>query len=395
MEATVVSLGKAVLDGALGYAKSAAAEEMALQLGLERDVGFVADEMEMMQSFLMTAADGGHQHQRDDKVLTTWVKQVRDVAYNVEDNLVDFAIQAERGKTSCLGCIPRNLCDRSRIAKEVKELKAKVEDVSSRNRRYRLIKDGAAGASEPAASLTAEQGGIAAAAAAAMFGVDHEKAKVDLLQLVMSEELNLRVIAVWGTSGDLGKMSEICKVVDDPNVRAKFGCHAWVRVTTTRPFDPKEFLRSMVRQFCETSYQAEHEEDGRVGQHGGGTVGGDVLLRMEKMGQSDLVRDFSARVSSDSYLVVIDGLSTMDEWRCIKTYFPDKKSGSRIVVATQQVEVASLCTEQPYQVSELKQLSAEQILYLFHKKVRSEALEPYIPLVVHLRYIFISKEKSI
>jgi len=76
MEATVVSLGKAVLDSALGYARSAAAEEVALQLGVERDVGFVADEMEMMRSFLMAAAAagddaGGHQRRDDDKVLAT------------------------------------------------------------------------------------------------------------------------------------------------------------------------------------------------------------------------------------------------------------------------------------------------------------------------------------
>ena len=51
----MVSLGKAVLDGALDYAKSAAAEETALQLGVESDVAFVTDELEMMQSFLTTA----------------------------------------------------------------------------------------------------------------------------------------------------------------------------------------------------------------------------------------------------------------------------------------------------------------------------------------------------
>jgi hypothetical protein len=56
MEATVVSLGKVVLDGALDYAKSAAAEEMAaLQFGVESDMAFVTDELEMMQPFLMTA----------------------------------------------------------------------------------------------------------------------------------------------------------------------------------------------------------------------------------------------------------------------------------------------------------------------------------------------------
>ena len=89
-----------------------------------RDVAFVTDELEMMQSFLMTADE---ERDRNDKLLTAWVKQVRNVAYNVEDNLVDFTIQAEQEKPPLLGCIPRNLCDRRRIGKEVKELKAALE----------------------------------------------------------------------------------------------------------------------------------------------------------------------------------------------------------------------------------------------------------------------------
>jgi hypothetical protein len=201
---------------------------------------------------------------------------------------------------------------------------------------------------------------------------DQEKAKVDVRQLIISEEVDLRVIAVWGTSGDLGKTSEICSVFDDPKVEAKFGCRAWVRLTPTQPFDPKEFLNSMVRQFFENSFSQEHgasTDQERI------TVGGSVLLKMEKMEQSDLVRVFSVHVRrSNSYLIVIDGVSTIHEWRCIKTYFPDMKNGSRIVVATQQVEIATLCTEQQFQVSELKQLSSDQTLYLFHKKVRSEPL---------------------
>lgn len=59
MEATVVSVGKSVLVGALGYARSKAAEEVTLQLGVEGDVAFIADELEMMQSFIM-ATDEEH-----------------------------------------------------------------------------------------------------------------------------------------------------------------------------------------------------------------------------------------------------------------------------------------------------------------------------------------------
>ncbi|KAG2565686.1 hypothetical protein PVAP13_7NG131736 [Panicum virgatum] len=361
MEATAVSIGKAVLNGALGYAKSKAAEEMALQLGVEDDVSFITDELEMMQSFLMAADE----ERAQTKVLTTWVKHVRDVSYNVEDNLVDFEIHAGREKPPILGCVPRNMRHRRRIAKEVKKLKAKVEDVSNRNLRYRLIKDGAGG-SKPS-SVGVEQGGTAGDVTS-MFGIDEAwrqalEPKMDLSQLITSAEVDLRVIAVWGTNSDLGKTSEISKVFDDPDVKKKFGCTAWLRLM--RPFDQKGFLHSIVRQFYVNSSQV--QQPGIAQEET--VVGADVLMKMEKMEQIDLVREFCAHVSSNNYLIVIDDLSTIDEWHCIKTYFPDKKNRSRIVVATQKIEIASLCTEQPYQASELKQLSSDQILYVFHKKL--------------------------
>ncbi|XP_062195141.1 probable disease resistance protein RF45 isoform X1 [Phragmites australis] len=350
MEATVVSVGKSVLNGALNYAKSMLAEEIALQLGVQRDVTFVADELEMMQSFLMTADD----EQDEQKVLKTWVKQVRDLAYDVEDNLQDFALHSD--KKPSRWCIICTLWERRGIAKGVKELKARVEDVSSRNLRYRLIKDGSA--SKPAAA--AEQ---AATADAAVFGFGiEENSMVNLADLISSKEVDLRVISVWGTGGDLGKTSEIRKVYDDEAVKKKFGCRAWVRLM--RPFNPREFIKNLVKQFYENS--PDSIEKG----HEGTTVGANALMKIEKMEQMDLVlNEFHQQVNGNQYLIVIDDLSTIVDWDCIKTYFPDRKNCSRIIVSAQQAEVASLCTEQPYQMSELKWVSAEQTLYLFYKKV--------------------------
>ncbi|VAI41601.1 unnamed protein product [Triticum turgidum subsp. durum] len=331
MEATGVSLGKAALGGALGYATSKAAEEIALQLGVERDVNFIRDELQMMQSFLMTADE----EQSQNKVLTTWVKQIGVLAYKVEDSLMDFGLHSE--KRPFLGCIPRNPGDRRRIAKEVKELRAEVEDVSNRNLRYRLIKESSC--SNPTAAE--EQ----------FATFVHEKSSVvDLHQLINSNDVNLRVIAMWGTCGDIGKTSAIQEIYDDPKVLKRFGFHAWIRLM--HPFNPQEFLRSLVRQFYENS----HDEVGNV------------LAKMEKMDQSDLVHVFNALLCSNSYLVIINDLSTIEEWHCIKKYFPDNKKQSRIIVSTQQVEIACLCTEKPYQVSEFKQLSCDQTIYLFHKK---------------------------
>ncbi|AQK39556.1 Disease resistance protein RPM1 [Zea mays] len=321
MEATALSLGKAVLGGALSYAKSKAAEEVALQLGVEDDVTFITDELQMMQSFLMTADEERSQT----KVVTTWVTQVRDLAYNVEDSLMDFGIDV--GKKPIWGCIPRSSCDRRRIAKEVKKLRSKVEDVSNRNLRYRLIKDGSR--SKPAGA--AEQ-------TTASDGVERQKPKADLLQLVTSKEVDLRVVAVCGTTGDRGKTAAIHEVYDHPSVASKYGLRAWVRLI--HPFNPEEFLRSMVRQFLENFH------DKPQGGEEATNVGATVLLKMDKMNQSDLVHTFTTQLSSNSYLIVIDDLCTVEEWQRIRRFFPDNKKESRIIVSTQQVEVISEIQEE-------------------------------------------------
>ncbi|KAF8701891.1 hypothetical protein HU200_033218 [Digitaria exilis] len=304
MEATAWSVGKAVLDGALGYAKSFVAEEIALQLGVERDVIFIADELEMMQSFLMTADE----EQDKNKVLLTWVKQVRNTAYNVEDNLMDFALHTEK-KPFCF-FIPRNLWERRRITKEVKDLRAKVEDVSNRNLRYRLIK----GSGSKATTNAEEQASLATIA---MLGIDEEtrttmnleNSVIGLRQLVTNEDRDRTVLAVWGGTGDL-RMTAIQEVYDDSDVRANFGFCAWAKLV--RPFSPKEFIQSLMRQY----YQ-----------------------------------------------------NFPEEWDCIENFFPRNNKGNRVIVSTQYGEIARLCAEKPQQVSKLKQGSTNQSLYLIHKKV--------------------------
>ena len=66
---------------------------------------------------------------------------------------------------------------------------------------------------------------------------------------------------------------------------------------------------------------------------------------------------------------MLNDLSTIEEWDQIKNCFKNNKKGSRIIVSTSHVEVASLCAGLQSQASELKQLSADQTLYAFYEKV--------------------------
>lgn len=341
-----MSIGKSVLNGALGYAKSAVAEEVALLLGVQRDKAFVTDELEMMQSFLMMAHDEGDDH---NKVSKTWVKQVRDVAYDVEDSLQDFVLHVQK---QSWWRIPRTLLDRRYVAKQMKELRARVEDVSQRNLRYRLID----GASKPAKDFGKSTNG-----APAMFGVDEARryaarqqphSRVDLAQLILKKEAlgsnQIGVIGVWGTSGTIGHTSIISEAYENQIVKLNFPCRAWVRVT--RPFHPKEFVQSVLKQFRASTVELV-----------------DVLLE-EVRSVHELAHEYGGCVDEKRYLIVLTDLSTIEEWHQIRTCFPKNKLWNQIVVSTEHVEVASLCSGQKSMASELKQLSADQTIYAFYQQ---------------------------
>ncbi|CAO2192303.1 unnamed protein product [Urochloa humidicola] len=350
MEATAVSVGKAVLDEVLGYAKSAIAEEVAWQLGIECDQAFIRDELQMMQAFLMAA----HEERDGHRVINTWVKQVRDVAYDVEDCLRYFAVRL--GK-SYWWRIPCTLLDRRHIAKKMKELRAKVEDVSQRNMRYRLIKG-----SDTKTATSTRQYSIAGAT---VFGEEawrlQDKAKLDLSQLINMEGMDLKVIAVWGTSGVLGQTAVIKRVYNDLKTTKRFGCYAWIRIV--HPFSPSEFLQYIMRQF----YVEYLEEAGKTQEKT--TLGAQVLKKMGMIKQNALVAEFNKHVNEKSYLIVLNDLSNIEEWDGIKTYFPNNKKGSRIIVSTRQAEIASLCTEQDCVVYELKQSFVDQDIFAFCDEV--------------------------
>ncbi|WVZ50829.1 hypothetical protein U9M48_002050 [Paspalum notatum var. saurae] len=342
MEATALSIGKSVLNGALGYAKSALAEEVALQLGVQKDHAFVADELEMMRSFMMEA----HEERDDNKVVNTWVKQVRDTAYDVEDSLQDFAVRLNRpSRWRFLS----TLLERRRVAKQMKELRAKVEDVSQRNMRYRLIK-GTTGSK--ATTDAAEQSSLIANA---IFGIDdarraakQENQRVDLAQLISDDDGDddLKVIAVWGTSGDIGQTTIIRAAFENLDVQSKFEGHAWVRVM--HPFCPKGFVQSLVSQFLAVE-------------------GVKNLLDTDKTLQ-DLAHEFDGYVNNKRFLIVLTDLCTIEEWDQIRKCFPKCNKGSRIIVSTTQIEVASLCVGQESHATELKKLSVDQTLYAFYDK---------------------------
>jgi hypothetical protein len=356
MEATALSLGKSVLDGALGYAKSAVVEEVALQLGVQRDHAFIREELEMMRAFLRAAHDERDDHQ----VLMTWVKQVRDVAYDAEDILQDCSVHL---KKPSWWRRPTTLRERRHIAKKMKELRARVEDVSQRNLRYQLVKSVGSTSGD-----SAEVSG-----AAAMSGIEEalrqqNKSKADLIRLINNKDEDLRVIGVWGTADVLGEKSIVKRAYDGLKRDRKFQYHAWISMVP--PLNTAAILQDIVMQFAVDSLEEETEK------HTSAPDEAQDLRRLWVAKEDDLVDEFRKFLNEKSYLIVVNNLSTMDEWDQIRTCFPTNKKGSRVLVCTEHVKVASLCVEpSTLLLPEHKQLFPGKALHAFYDKVIFRSLK--------------------
>jgi hypothetical protein len=303
----------------------------------------------MMRAFLRAA----HDERGDHQVLMTWVKQVRDVAYDAEDCLQDCSVYL---KKPSWWRRPSTLRERHRIAKKMKELRARVEDVSQRNLRYQLVKT----------SGSKPEDGAEVSGAAAMSGMEEalrqqNKTKADLIRLINKNDDDLRVIGVWGTSDVLGEKSIVKRAYDGLKRDRKFQYHAWISMV--RPLSTTAILQDIVMQFALDSLEEEAKR------HTSAPDEAQDLRRLWVAKEDDLADEFRKFLNDKSYLIVINDLSTMDEWYQIRTCFPTNKKGSRLLVCTVHIKVASLCVEPSTLLPEHKQLFPDKALYAFYDKV--------------------------
>ncbi|VAI92036.1 unnamed protein product [Triticum turgidum subsp. durum] len=370
-----VGLSKTVVAEALTKVQSAIDEDNKLRHKAQRDLVTITLEFEMMQSFL-NVANGGRAAAMNNLV-RTWVRHVRELAYDLED-CVEFVVHLDgkpvfwrRLLPACVvGPLPLD-----QAVAEIEVIKGRAEELSACYSRYSCI-------GEPVSNLVMLQqqqasGRAADAAAADMLVEARDSAKRqqflgDLAQLITNKDKDLQVISVWGTCGDLGTTSIIRKAYNDPEICRSFACRVWVKLM--HPFNPHEFVRRFMAQVYAADACVDKE---------GADVGVHVLTKMEAM-QEDvgvLRREFVQEVNTKTYLVVLENLTDMVDWDAVRTFLPDMKNGSWIIVSTQQFEIASLCIGHAYQPLELKQYSPEHSVCAFFKEVHRK--NPSSPLKDH------------
>ncbi|CAL5038096.1 unnamed protein product [Urochloa decumbens] len=344
MAETVLSMARSMLGSAISKAAAAAAEEMSLLMGVQKEIWFMKDELKTMQAFLIAA----EAMKKKDLLLKVWAEQVRSLSYDIEDCLDEF--MAHVGRQSLFQNLMK-LKDRHRIAVQIRNLKARVEEVSSRNTRYNLISMDASNAICEVDSYMEDVRNNSAnnIAEAELVGFDTPKRELlDKINVNINDG-HARVICVVGMGG-LGKTTLVRKTYESKEDIAKnFSCCAWI--TVSQSFSKTELLKDMIKQLL-------------------GNRALEACLKELGGKAEDLASYLRQGLDQKRYFTVLDDLWNIHDWKWISSNaFPSNNNkGSRIIVTTRENGLAETCTSKPF-IYYLKPLEEECAIDLLLRKM--------------------------
>ncbi|KAL5981832.1 hypothetical protein ACLOJK_015898 [Asimina triloba] len=321
--------------------------EASLLRGARQDLEKIKLELESMQAFLRDA----DRRKDSNEELKTWVKQVREAAYDVEAILDEFLQHSyapvSKGFRSLIDTtirLPKNLFHKYQFVTRLQEINEKICEISARRNRYTLNQI------EEGASLQDGSEGWQRSIETAIFkeedGIVGMRKEFDLIvQWLLEGDERLTVISVTGMGG-LGKTTLVSKAFKYSEVRKAFHCFAYVSVSQTLRIT--DLLRRITKQLLESNME----------------VAPDHLAAMDII---DLRKFLVHHLQSKRYVIVLDDIWSVKDWEDINSVFPDHHCGSRLMVTTRNVEVAQamgggslICALQP--------LNQEDAWELFNNK---------------------------
>ncbi|XP_052206314.1 disease resistance protein RPM1-like isoform X2 [Diospyros lotus] len=323
--------------------------EAKLLSNVRRDVASIKAELESIKTFLK---DADLRAETGDEIAMIWVKQVREVAYQIEDVIDEYLL--DRGRRRGFG----SLFQRVKIASQIQDIKRTIGEIKERADRYGFSVMQGSGSKrierpwhDPrVASLFVEEDEL----------VGIESSRDALTGQLISKESKRVVISVVGMPG-VGKTTLASKVYGKQTVAGHFDCCAWVPVS--RSYKWEEILGTMLKQF----YQSELRES-------------TTPPEIDVMGQNSLLHKLREFLTHNRYLIVFDDAWTTSFWEFIKHALPRNGKGGRVIITTRSEEVAVFCKESPWDhIHWLQPLPEEKAWDLFCMKAFQRDFEGRCP----------------
>ncbi|PIA34017.1 hypothetical protein AQUCO_03900129v1 [Aquilegia coerulea] len=276
--------------------------------GVRAEFERLQKELVSIQGFLKTV-DSIH---NQDPSFRIWVADVRDVAYDVEDIIDNFLLAEEGINNFFKRCARklRNIFKLHRSGVDLKEIFAKLDDISERRKRY----DTTNVRERTIASNTSDlllRRSYPHQRDDDIIGLEVEKNR--LMAELSKEEDRLCVVSIYGMGGS-GKTTLAKEVYNHQNIKDHFDSYAWTSIS--RQMNARAVLQEILRK-----------------------VGNTPSLETGSMQEVELVEKIHAILEGKRYLVVLDDIWNTKDWDVLEPAFP-KRKGSKIMFTTRIKEVA-------------------------------------------------------
>ncbi|RWR87898.1 disease resistance protein RPM1-like protein [Cinnamomum micranthum f. kanehirae] len=289
-------------------------------------------ELESMLSFLKVA-DRRKIREMDDDGVQTWVGQVREITYKVEDvidkymyHVAELQLQADGGllqrTLSKTLLLPKRYSHNRKIASELQTIKSEIHEISERYKRYCLLEEGST-------SNTNDDGGgenwqhlrqqARLIPDVDIVGIEESKNFL-IKRLTESDQVPERVVLPVVGMGGLGKTTLVTKVYNHSKVKSHFDCHAWITISQTYKVD--ELLRNLMKELCKSTNEP-------------------IPNGVAEMDTIEISEMLISYLQTKRYVIVLDDVWNAIAWQHIQLALPDNGCGGRVMITTRMDDFAS------------------------------------------------------
>ncbi|KAG0530989.1 hypothetical protein BDA96_05G235200 [Sorghum bicolor] len=373
----VVGASEATMKSLLGKLGGLLAQEYSLIRGVRGDIQYISDELASMQAFLrdLSSAPEGQDNRMKD-----WMKQIRDMAYDCEDCIDDFAHRLPNEPVvSDFTCswIVIGIYElwtwwpRREIASKIVDLKVRAQQIAERRSRYGVNNPDHNTSNRPgvrAATYDIAEHQVAARQLIGMKEPVGVATDMDKLEKWLSKtDPNERAVLSIVGFGGVGKTTIATALYR--NVRNEFECRA--SVTVSQNYDQDAVMRSILNQVMpqDTDQKQQGSEPGtpedktlvaqirkklnrvvlpliQIHRQQCNDGSSDVKpIKIETMDHDELVNELKKQLADKRYLLLIDDIWSAKTWESIRICLPEENNrGSRIIVTSRFQAVGATCS---------------------------------------------------